>query len=274
MEDAELPLPAPDSDELVGILRYAEHRRIYRFLYERRNSPPTQVEISDYLVETTGRAASQRGRRVRDLYPSFRIDKTPERVPRYILKARKVPVPPDKPIDRRTRAEVLRPQRCAMCGRTPLDDGVKLVVDHKLPRDWGGTNEPENLQPLCEDCNAGKKDHFRSYEPFVAQIRQAATYDEPQRRIGELLLAFGTEEWVRSDVIEIVASAKEYQEDWHRRLRDLRYLGWEYTYKKKREGSRVRSYYRLVKFAPWPDDIAAVISAELNRRREARVKGS
>ncbi|SBS78754.1 HNH endonuclease (fragment) [uncultured Mycobacterium sp.] len=155
-----------------------------------------------------------------------------------------------------------------MCGKSPLKDEVRLVVDHKIPKEWGGTNDIENLQPLCEECNSGKKDHFRTYDSFAEQIRLAATHDEPQRRIGELLLAFGTENWVRSDVIAIAANAKEYQEDWHRRMRDLRFLGWNYTYKRRTESGRVRTYYRLTKSAPWPDNIIAAIRAEAARRGE------
>lgn len=260
-------LPLPDSPELVSILPGSEHQRIYKFLYERRNAPPTKVEILEYLTGITGETHAQRDRRLRDLYPFFRIDKTRERVPRYLLVARQVmPGTGDKGINRRVRAQVLQPQRCAMCGKTPIGDCVKLVVDHKLPKAWGGTDDPGNLQPLCEPCNAGKKDYFKTFDRYVAQIREAATYDEPQRRIGELLKAFGTEEWVRSDVIAIVASAKDYQEDWQRRMRDLRYIGWDYTYKKVREGGRVWTYYRLIRPAPWPDNIRQAIVAESNRR--------
>jgi 5-methylcytosine-specific restriction endonuclease McrA len=261
------PLPLPDSAELAEILPSAEHRRIYGFLYDRRDDPPTKVEILDHLAELTGQTHSQRDRRLRDLYPFFRIDRTSERRPRYVLKSRK-PLADDKPLDRKTRAQVLQPQRCAMCGKTPLEDGVKLVVDHKLPREWGGTNDLENLQPLCEDCNGGKKDHFRTYDQFVDEIRQAATYDEPQRRIGELFLAFGTDRWIRSDLLEIVASAKEYQEDWQRRMRDLRFIGWDYRFRKAREGGRVRTYYQLVQFAPWPENIITAIRSEAARRGE------
>ncbi|MGV0780456.1 HNH endonuclease [Mycolicibacterium sp. XJ775] len=265
--DIRWPLPLPDSAELVEILPLAEHQRIYRFLYDRRGDPPTMVEISDHLAAVTGKGASQRGRRVRDLYPYFQIDKTPpHRSPGYLLRFRKPPRPRDSPLDRKMRAQVLQPQRCAMCGRRPLEDGVKLDVDHKIPREWGGTNELENLQPLCEDCNGGKKDHFRTYDAYAECIRQAASYDEPQRRIGELLVAFGTDQWVRSDVVAIVANAKEYQEDWHRRMRDLRFIGWDYVYKRKTEAGRVRTYYRLTKSAPWPENIIAAITAEAARR--------
>jgi hypothetical protein len=101
-----------------------------------------------------------------------------------------------------------------------------------MPQSWGGDNEPENLQPLFEDCNAGKRDYFRSFEAHAEQIRAAIGYDEPQKRIGELLRAFGGG-WVRSDLLGIVASAKNFQEDWQRRMRDLRFLGWDYQHEKR-----------------------------------------
>ncbi len=170
-------------------------------------------------------------------------------------------------ISLRRRAEVLAPQRCAQCGRKPLEDHVKLVVDYKVPLSWGGDNEPENLQPLCEECYAGKRDYFRSFEAYAEQIRAAIGYDEPQKRIGELLKAFdGT--WVRSDLLGIVASAKNFQEDWQRRMRDLRFLGWDYQHEKRYgEGSRVWTYYRLTKSAPWPENISQAIRAEETRRK-------
>jgi hypothetical protein len=46
--------------------------------------------------------------------------------------------------------------QCQICGRTAHEDGVKLHVDHKLPKARGGTNDPENLWVLCKDCNLGK----------------------------------------------------------------------------------------------------------------------
>lgn len=41
--------------------------------------------------------------------------------------------------------------RCAHCGSQA--PGVKLSPDHKIPRARGGSNEEENWQPLCEQCN-------------------------------------------------------------------------------------------------------------------------
>lgn len=267
-------LPDPTSAELHVAVRSTELRRIYEFLYENRDHPPTMVEIETYLREVTGNIRSQRGRRVRELYPTFQIDKTPTFPPRYLLVGWKsnAETKPKSSIGRRVRAQVLQPQRCAMCGKTPLDDGVKLVVDHKLPQAWGGTDDLDNLQPLCEMCNSGKKDHFGTFDEFADKIKQAATFMEPQRRIGELFLAFGTDEWIRSDLLAMVANAKEFQEDWHRRMRDLRYIGWDYAHRNRRENGRVRSYYKLTKSAPWPDDILGEIKREFDRRRTARQK--
>ncbi|WP_280445523.1 HNH endonuclease [Nocardia brasiliensis] len=273
MDTGQLPLPG--SQELIAVLRTAELQRIYAFLYERRPDPPTMAEIEEHLRTVTGTNQSQRGRRVRDLYPYFQVDKTKDRLPRYVLVARVAAAPASvETISKRVRAQVLAPQRCAMCGRTPIDDGVRLVVDHKVPQKWGGTHDIDNLQPLCEDCNSGKKDHFKTYDQFGDKIRQAAMHDEPQRRIGALLLAFGPDEWIRSDVIDVVANAKEYQDDWERRLRDLRFLGWDYEHKKRRENGRMRTYYRLTQSAPLPDNIAAALKAEETRRRAAKRKPS
>lgn len=46
---------------------------------------------------------------------------------------------------------------CQMCGRTRYD-GVKLEVDHIIPVAKGGSDNINNLQTLCFDCNRGKSD--------------------------------------------------------------------------------------------------------------------
>jgi hypothetical protein len=152
----------------------------------------------------------------------------------------------------------------------PLEHGVVLNVDMRVPAEWGGAVEPENLQPLCEECQEGKRQYLQTYGAHSAEIRHAVSFDEPPKRIGELLRAL-KDQWVPSDLIGIVASAKEYQEDYQRRIRDLRFLGWDYeTQKRFHEGARVRVYYRLAREAPWPASIRAAISAEEQRRRAGR----
>jgi hypothetical protein len=228
------------------------------------------IELRFFVANALGENQSNTDRRLRELQRYFEIG--PVRIDnesRYKLQGWSATRPPNTgiAISLRRRAEVLAPQRCAQCGRKPLEDHVKLVVDYKVPLSWGGDNEPENLQPLCEECNAGKRDYFRSFEAYADQIRAAIRYDEPQKRIGELLRAFDGG-WVRSDLLGIVASAKNFQEDWQRRMRDLRFLGWDYQHEKRYdEGSRVWTYYRLTKSAAWPENIPQAIRAEEAKRK-------
>lgn len=47
---------------------------------------------------------------------------------------------------------------CVYCGRNPKEDGVKLEVDHIIPKSRGGTDDIDNLVTACWECNQGKKD--------------------------------------------------------------------------------------------------------------------
>ena len=268
-------LPIPDSEELLALLGSEIQRMMYGLLYRRRENPPTMVELRAFAFDAFGEDHSQTDRRVRELRRYFDVQVVGVgRQSRYLLKGWS-PTRLDGEqgsISQRRRAQVLAPGRCFQCGRTPAQHGVVLVVDHKIPQAWGGTNDVENLQPLCEECNAGKRYYYQTMDPYAEQIRAAANHDEPQRRIGELLKAFGRE-WVPSDVLGIVASAKEYQEDWQRRLRDLRFLGWDYEWRKDyTQPSRVATLYRLKQSAPWPENIREAITAEENRRKQEKAQ--
>jgi len=57
---------------------------------------------------------------------------------------------------------------CAHYGNCCLCCGVvseKLTVDHVLPVIHGGTNNPDNLQPLCRSCNLRKHTKDTDYRP-------------------------------------------------------------------------------------------------------------
>jgi len=70
--------------------------------------------------------------------------------------------PKRQPIKPSLRFEILKRDdyRCQMCGVT-AKDGATLEIDHIHPVSKGGTNEPDNLQVLCRDCNAGKSDQWQ-----------------------------------------------------------------------------------------------------------------
>jgi hypothetical protein len=48
---------------------------------------------------------------------------------------------------------------CKMCGTSPgKDHSVVLEIDHIIPISKNGTNDINNLQTLCHECNQGKRD--------------------------------------------------------------------------------------------------------------------
>jgi 5-methylcytosine-specific restriction endonuclease McrA len=262
------PLPDASSPEVQDLPISRQAKTIYRLLRDNQGKALTMLKIRDALMEEFGEQ-EQLDRRRRELNRYFVIQRSGSgRDTGYQLVSKKaVEESAVLGISERMRAQVLQFGRCAMCGRTVEEHGVVLQVDHKMPQAWGGTNHIENLQALCEECNRGKKDHFRTLDQYGPQIRGASQHEEPHRRLGELLKALHPGE-VRSDILEMVAHQRQYQEDWHKRLRELRVLGWEYTTRREKDPQgRVRVYYRLTKWAPWP---GSSIRAEVSRRERAR----
>ena len=255
-----LPLLDPDADaaELSAILRDDAVVFLYGVLYKTREAPLTEIELREQFEEVN-EPQSQLGRRKRDIYDHFQVEKVRtkgERAPRYVLVGRLLE-PRDKKaaISARVRAEVLRLGRCAMCGASPRTEDVRLEVDHKIPMDWGGSpTDPDNLQPLCSECNRGKKAYFATFDEHGALIAAACAHSEVHRRIGEMLLAASPDE-VRADVVEMVANWGDQQDDWKKRTRELREIGWDYEIKKRTDSDgRRRSYYRLTRSASWPEE--------------------
>lgn len=206
-------------------------------------------------------------RRRRDLKKWYLIEKqTRGREVVYVFKgARDVPFQAEEVNWRRRAAALGRAHgRCQMCGRTVADHGVVLVVDHKIPRDWGGSNEDENLWAICEECNAGKKAHFISQDQET--MRAVMRHKSVHMRIGELL-KLNVGKPVSAATIEFVAN----QEDWQKRTRELRYLGWEIEVSRETlPTGRVQSLYTLKTYTTWPPDP----SGWIRRYEQERAKGS
>lgn len=49
---------------------------------------------------------------------------------------------------------------CVECGARK-DDGATLHVNHKIPVSKGGSDELDNLQTLCKECNLNKSDLYQ-----------------------------------------------------------------------------------------------------------------
>ncbi len=224
-------------------------------------------------------------RRKRDLKKWFVIQKTKatqeihgkkRTVVLYMYAGKRTSVTDPGQIDIKIRAEVIRAahSRCQMCGRTVQKHGVTLVVDHKKPRDWGGLNDRENLWAICEECNAGKKAFFSSLNVEPKIMKTVTAHESVHVRIGELLKAVGVGKRTPSSVLEVVAD----QDDWQKRLRELRYpvIGWEIeTHLYKAPSGKKRSDYILRGYKPWPENPSETIRRfEKERERKNREKSS
>lgn len=274
IEQTKKELPEPYSDELKAALRHRghaspAHQQIYDCLYQNRSNPKTDAEITEFVFELTGKRYSQLQRRRRQVGEVFHIEK--ESGHRYrLIGWLETPLAKATTISQKLRYRILQPGRCRLCGRSAEGDGVSLVVDHILPQAWGGSDLEENLQALCEECNAGKKDYYGDFDQYEPLIREAASAEEPHRRIALLLRAFNGQP-IPSDLLGAVASAKQYQEDWQKRLRELRELGIDYATKKRKLATgRVVTSYRLVSWRELPNEPLA----PLIRRREKLKKKS
>lgn len=168
----------------------------------------------------------------------------------------------------RLRAEVVHAAhgRCQMCGRTIEDHKIVLVVDHKKPKDWGGTNDRDNLWAICEECNAGKKAYFSSLDRDL--MKRVTSHRSVHVRIGELLKSVGVGKRTPSSLIDVVAD----QDDWQKRLRELRYpvIGWKIaTRLYKAPSGRKLSEYILLDWNEWPEDPSGTIR-RFEKEREKR----
>jgi hypothetical protein len=261
-------LPKPESRDLESIVKNGVTREIYRVLYEHRGKPVGIHQIRAMIGRSVG-VQQHLDRRLRDLDAHFEIERSRsgQDTVYKLVSRRDASLGAAGSISKRVRAWVLRDQRCAQCGRTPTEDGVRLHVDHKIPQRWGGTNDLDNLQALCSECNEGKRDYYATFDKEAPDILKAFTYDEPHVRIGEALKA-AYPRGLRGDLLERVASAKQYQEDWQKRLRELRLLGWKIKASRKNEQGRAVAYYVLTERPPpWPPGSVRAAIREVAKRR-------
>ncbi|CAG9273443.1 hypothetical protein PUN4_780040 [Paraburkholderia unamae] len=96
-------------------------------------------------------------------------------------------------------------------------------------------------------------------------MREVMGHRSVHERIAKLL-SISHGQPVSADLLEFVANA----DDWPKRTRELRYLGWEISVTKRRnEGGRVKSYYVLERQGNWPPDMAKTIR-DFERERAIR----
>jgi len=229
------------------------HRRILNLLVTFSDGGLSITQIRQHL-KLSGDEQQHLDRRIRDLDEEHEIERVRrEGATLYVYKGpRKIPRRRD-PIHPKVRAEVLLRANgaCAMCGKTIAKDRIRLQIDHIIPVEWGGSGEINNLQALCEEDNGAKKAYFGGFDQEL--MREVFAFQKVHQRIGRLLIALSPDH-VESFLLGAVAG----QEDWQKRLRELRTLGWEIEVRKmKQPNGRVTSAYRVRKSTDLSDDPAA-----------------
>lgn len=66
--------------------------------------------------------------------------------------------------------------RCAYCGSTPMDDGIRLNLDHIIPKTKEGSHTAGNLITSCSKCNSTKSDRLlpaESLNYFLEYVSKA-----------------------------------------------------------------------------------------------------
>ena len=166
------------------------------------------------LHKTTGISDYARVLRAKRSEEGYNIETTKNG---YILHALK-PKPGFKKstITKKLRYEILRRDRyrCQICGRGQ-SDGTKLHVDHKHPKDLGGSNEESNLWTLCRECNEGKKNFYS--DQTNETMKKIITAKSGKKRLKIIFEANPNKELVPSFL-----SAISQNREWTREIRFLR----------------------------------------------------
>lgn len=109
----------------------------------------------------------------------------------------------ERRISNRLRMEILERNgfTCQLCGRTGGDvdpcnptQKVRLVIDHEIPIEQGGTNDRSNLRVLCTACNQARANiqpPTETAKNLIARIRkqsrpvQKEVYEALRRTFGD-----------------------------------------------------------------------------------------
>lgn len=105
--------------------------------------------------------------------------------------------------------------RCQACGKG-AEDKVILHVDHKVPLEWGGTNEDDNLWVLCDYCNHGKKAHYADdFDPEI--MKKVVSQPSGYQKLKVLFEESPNKKFMPS-ILQGISGIR----DWTRTIRDIR----------------------------------------------------
>lgn len=76
---------------------------------------------------------------------------------------------------------------CTYCRRSSWGDGVKLHIDHVIPRSRGGSDRPSNLTTACADCNLGKSNSLVANPVRMPRMDSTIRSGSGWHHIGQVL---------------------------------------------------------------------------------------
>lgn len=62
--------------------------------------------------------------------------------------------------------------KCVYCGSSPIEDGVKLVLDHIIAHRYSEDNSIYNLITACDGCNFHKGERYLTKEVYDRIIKR------------------------------------------------------------------------------------------------------
>jgi ADP-ribose pyrophosphatase YjhB (NUDIX family) len=105
---------------------------------------------------------------------------------------------------------------CQRCGANIYNTpNVKLVVDHKIPVDFGGETIIDNLWTLCEKCNGGKKSFYADYN--TKEIKKIMNLNSAGKRL-KAFFELKPNVVIEPSKLSTIANVR----DWERTLRKIR----------------------------------------------------
>lgn len=100
---------------------------------------------------------------------------------------------------------------CSYC-HSNINDGIKLTLDHIIPRIEGGSNHETNLVTTCKQCNEVKGD--RNHETFIQDVAQYI--QAPRERIAALI-----DRRTNSGLEKTTEVSKKLLSDWKGKWKEL-----------------------------------------------------
>lgn len=88
--------------------------------------------------------------------------------------------------------------RCVYCGKSSVEDGVKLEADHIVAHSAGGQDTAGNLVTACRECNRSKFDEELDPDTRARLEGIVATRNRARRIAGEMPVDLGRQATTKS----------------------------------------------------------------------------